>query len=132
MSEDAHEIATPRDQNIDELAAKIHELEKSQGWVEHDQDMREVLAIFLANQTGEMAELWEAYRKGEYYGDCDKADAMRQYGFPVLSCMEEEIADMLIRILGFCERNNIKPSYIIAVKHAFNKTRKPRHGGKLA
>ena len=132
MSEDAHQIKTPRCTDIDELAKMVHDLEIKQGWVETNQEPIDILAKFIANQTGELGELWEAARRDELYHWCDKSQAMLQYGLPWLTSLEEEVADLLIRILGFCIRMNINPSYILNVKHAYNKTRKPRHGGKLA
>lgn len=50
----------------------------------------------MANTHGELSELWEAHRKGQLHAPCDKT--------PTLSCLEEEMADIIIRTLDACGR----------------------------
>lgn len=41
-----------------------------------------------------------------------------------------ELADVIIRVLDFCAENNIDIEAVMRIKHAYNKTRPYRHGGK--
>lgn len=86
------------------------------------------IATFLINLHSEVSEAWEAYRGGKLDAPCDKADRMIE----PLTCLEEELADIVIRALDTAETFGVDLERAIRVKHAFNGTRPPRHGGKLA
>lgn len=104
---------------------EIHALAKSKHW--HDEDAsndRAYLARSTANLHAEISELWESYRNGKLNSQCDK---------PIpLTFMEEEMADVLIRLLDMAARLKVDIGSAAVVKHEFNKTRPDRHGGKLA
>ena len=68
---------------------------------------REDLATFTANLHGEVSELWEAYRGGKLHEPCDKAEQMRAAGLLVLTCAEEELADIIIRALDTARALNV-------------------------
>jgi NTP pyrophosphatase (non-canonical NTP hydrolase) len=53
-------------------------------------------------------------------------------GTPVLTCAEEEIADILIRALDVAKAYSIDVAHAVAAKDAYNQTRPQRHGGKKA
>ncbi len=89
-------------------------------------------AIYTANLHGEQSELWEAARKGKMHAPCDKGEEMQARGLPVLSCIEEELADILIRCLDNAAEFKVDIAKAIAVKMAFNSGRAYQHGGKLA
>lgn len=57
---------------------------------------------------------------------------MAAAGVPVLTCAEEELADIIIRAMDTAKRLGVNIGRAIAVKHAFNATRPHRHGGKAA
>ena len=104
------------------IAEEVHENAKSKGF--HPID--EPIEVFVANQCnnmhGEIQELWDAWRKGCQDMNCDK---------PVLlSCSEEELADIIIRALDVSERLGIDIGQAIDVKHEYNKTRPHKHGKK--
>jgi NTP pyrophosphatase (non-canonical NTP hydrolase) len=82
----------------------------------------------VANLHGEMSELWEAYRAGKLYEPCDKADRMEE----PLTCLEEELADIGIRLMDGAEKLGVDLGRAIAIKHSYNSVRPHRHGGKLA
>lgn len=115
-----------------QIARKIHTLAREKDW-HNDNDSAEVFLTRACNNLhGEVSELWEAYRNGQLFAPCDKAEKMKVLGIAPLTCAEEELADIVIRALDDAERLAIDIGYAVARKHAFNAHREPRHGGKLA
>ena len=108
---------------LNNMAQKIYGFNKAKGWHEGPPD----LARFLMNLHSEVSEMWEAWRKGEIASPCDKAPKMEE----PLTCMEEELADILIRTLDTAAAFGIDLDRAVRVKMAFNATRPFRHGGKL-
>ena len=90
------------------------------------------VATFDANMNGEISELWEAFRAGNLDKPCDKADKMTALGLPGLTCAEEEMADIAIRLFDTAEFWGVDLEKAIRIKHLFNASRPHRHGGKLA
>jgi NTP pyrophosphatase (non-canonical NTP hydrolase) len=90
-------------------------------WSDNTRNFMETLMLVVS----EIAEAGEEYRDGralnEVYYHGSKPE-----GIPV------ELADAVIRILDFCEWAGIDLYTVIQEKHAYNLTREPRHGGKLA
>lgn len=90
----------------------------------HDVGANDTVAAMVANLHGEVSELWEAYRKNRLHEPCDK---------PIeLTCAEEELADIVIRVFDTAEQLGIDIQRAIEVKHQYNTTRPWRHGGKVA
>lgn len=89
-------------------------------------------AVYASNLHGEQSELWESARKGKLHEPCDKAKDMEARGLPVLSCVEEELADIIIRTLDNAAEFGVDIAKAVAIKAAFNRTRAFQHGGKLA
>jgi NTP pyrophosphatase (non-canonical NTP hydrolase) len=89
-------------------------------------------AVYASNLHGEQSELWEAARKGKMHELCDKAEEMKARGLPALTCVEEELADIIIRALDNAAEFNVDIAHAIAVKMAFNSGRPFQHGGKRA
>jgi NTP pyrophosphatase (non-canonical NTP hydrolase) len=114
--------------NIKDLYGEIRAINDEKGW--HDNAVS--VASMVANLHGEASELWEAYRAGKLHDECDKADKMRAAGTPVLTCAEEELADIIIRALDDAYLMGVDIEKALAGKIAFNRTRPHRHGGKLA
>lgn len=100
-----------------------------QGGIE---DNRESVAVLMTNLHGEVSELWEAFRAGKLRVECDKADKMREVGVDALTCAEEEIADIFIRLLDTSRALGIDVGRAVLAKHRFNTTRPHLHGGKKA
>lgn len=111
---------------IKQITKIVHANAKRKGF--HDQPKMSVLDQFIDSQTNnlhdEVSELHEAWRKGKFFDLCDK-------DIP-LNCCEEEYADIIIRVLDQCARLGIDIQRAIEIKHAYNKTRPHRHGGKLS
>ena len=74
----------------------------------------------IALMHGELSEALEAYRK----------DINVSEHIPEFTGMEEEFADTIIRIMSFCQKNNIRVAQAILAKQAFNNARPYKHGGK--
>jgi len=99
---------------------------------EHDITARERVSVYLINLIGEVSEAWEAFRAGNLAAPCDKAEKMVAMGLRPLTCMEEELADVAIRVFDTAQAFGLDLQSAIEVKHAYNGTRARKHGGKLA
>ena len=104
-------------QSMNELALEINEINKNNGWnltIPNDftDDMYKIPAI-LALIHSEVSEALEAFRKG------DKEN------------FNEELADVLIRLLDLTGGLGIDIEKEVRKKLEFNKTRGYRHGGKI-
>lgn len=84
---------------LNEIKAQVHTQACAMGWHEPE-DEAAFIARAVANQHGEVSELWESFRNGTLHGLCDKASKMSELGLPPLTCLEEEIADWFIRASG--------------------------------
>lgn len=117
---------------LNEIADAVHANAVEKGF----HDFAESHDRFIDSQTNnlhdEVSELHEAWRNGKFFQPCDKAPLMERMALKPLNCAEEEYADIIIRALDQCRRLNIDIQTAIEVKHAFNKTRPHRHGGKLS
>jgi NTP pyrophosphatase (non-canonical NTP hydrolase) len=78
---------------FNKAAQKMYDIASAHGF--HDSDGAEVttgrMATFVANLHGEVSEFWEAARKGSLASLCDKDCG--------LTCAEEELADIEIRLM---------------------------------
>jgi NTP pyrophosphatase (non-canonical NTP hydrolase) len=81
-------------------------------------------ATWAANLHGEVSEFWEAYRSGKLDEPCDKDID--------LTCIEEELADIIIRVFDIAISYKMDIGEAIRKKMKYNNTRDFRHGGKKA
>ncbi len=98
---------------------EIHQNAIDHGWWEDDGPMKN--GVQLVNIHGEVSEAVEALRDGN--PESEK--------IPGFSHVEEEMADIMIRVMDLCEARGWKLSEAIVAKHEFNKGREYKHGGKL-
>jgi len=118
---------------LNELSRAAYDNAKAKGF--HDGDNCktpvELYAKWTANLHGEVSELWEAARKGKLKGPCDKAtqDDIKRDEF--LTCEEEELADIIIRVLDTAGARGINIGRAVLLKMQYNATRPHMHG-KLA
>lgn len=119
--------------SLNELSKLAYQNAVDKGF--HDDDYKkstvELYAKWTANIHGEVSELWEAARKGKLKGPCDKAtlDEIKRDEF--LTCEEEELADIIIRVLDTVGARSIDIGRAVLLKMAYNATRPHMHG-KLA
>lgn len=100
------------------LAEQAHETAQDKGWYEEP----EPVGTRIALMHSEASELLEAYRKGKEHEPCAKV--------PSISNGEEELADIIIRVLDFAVYEGHDISRAVIEKMRFNMTRPHKHGDK--
>lgn len=130
------------------LAKEIHANAVAHGWWDEERSFGDIIAL-CHSELSEALEEYRANRPMVWYacneatpstGPCTPADE-----FECLNYGEEtgckyrdtkpegvavEMIDCLIRILDWCGRHDIDVDALLAEKHAYNKTRPYKHGGK--
>lgn len=117
---------------MDRLALLMHSIAASKGFHSGEPKRLKDGTVFLPpkfgdwcmNLVSEVAELWEAYRKGKLGSPCDKDCG--------LTCAEEELADIVIRVMDTAVALGLSLGKSVLLKAAYNKTRSYRHGNKKA
>jgi NTP pyrophosphatase (non-canonical NTP hydrolase) len=97
----------------------VHELAVQKGWYDgkSERNPLELLALIVE----EFGEAVHAVRNG----------SPESKKIPGYSCLEEELADIVIRVMDAAEHHQVRLADAIVAKHEYNKTRPERHGGKL-
>jgi NTP pyrophosphatase (non-canonical NTP hydrolase) len=106
---------------LNELASHVYDISKSKGFHSSSEPK---MGDFVSNLHGEVSELWEAYRRSKLFEQCDKDTP--------LTCIEEELADIIIRALDTAKTYNVDIGKALRLKSAYNETRSYRNGGKIA
>lgn len=120
----AAEGVPPTPATLRDWQKAIHQYAKDKGWwlPEKPRSFGDLCALFHT----EISEAFEEHRAGHalttVYENPDKPGKLE--GVPV------ELADLVIRVLDFCEWAGIDLQEVMARKHAFNLTRPYRHGNK--
>lgn len=101
--------------HLDELAVCINNWAVKKGFYDVDnRNQGELIALMHS----ELSEALEAIRIGN--PPCEK--------IPEISSLEEEMADILIRVLDYCAFANIRIGFATAKKMEYNETRPHKHG----
>ncbi len=115
---------------LNEIADAVHELAWEKGWHEASETEDQFIERMCNNLHNEVSELHEAWRNNKLNAQCDKARDMLKQQIKPLTCKEEEMADIVIRILDNARKLGVDILSAIQRKHEFNKTRSFRHGNK--
>lgn len=115
---------------IDGIADAVYRLAWKKGWHSNKENEDAFIERTCNNLHDEISELHEAWRNNNLHKPCNKAKAMRAVNLYPMTCVEEELADIIIRSLDSARKLNINIGAAIIQKHTFNKTRSIRHGGK--
>jgi len=121
-----HELISREREALTLVATKVFLISKEHGF--HDGDevgniTLDRVAKFCVNLHGEVSELWEAARKDHLNEKCDK--------LIVLTCAEEELADIVIRAFDTAHALGLDIGLAITLKSSYNESRPHMHG-KLA
>ena len=106
---------------LNEWRDDIHKTAVVKGWWPNSgRNYGEVCALI----HGEVSELMEAYRRGTLEDPCDKDNGLTQE--------QEEIADIIIRVLDLAGHRGIDVDRAVELKTLYNRNRPFRHGGMKA
>ena len=126
---------------INQLSKEIHENAKSKGFFDEPKNIGEMLCLIHS----EVSEALEADRKGQYANvpshdsymefwklkTTDKnALTETAYRNNIKGSFEEELADIMIRVMDLAAFKGIDLEKHIELKMAYNATREHKHGKK--
>lgn len=109
---------------ISHWKATTHKTAVQSGWWPTTLSEDSAVAQAMMGMHAEVNEAWECWRERDL-GMRTALDGKPE-GFSV------ELADVLIRLLNFCEQFDVDIETAMETKNAYNKTRPHRHGGKRA
>lgn len=119
-----NETTVAPDKTLNELADEAYQNAFLHGWHSAGDSEEQIIERFCNLVHCEVSELYEAYRKDELRAHCGKTCG--------LNCLEEEMADIVIRVFDVARRLNVDIEQSIVKKQAYNRTRSYRHGDKKA
>ena len=110
--------------NINQLRDEVHKNAVNHGFWEKEKDFGMIIALIHS----ELSEALEEYRNGhspkEIYYDY-RSGYNKPEGIPI------ELADVIIRVLDYCGKENIDIENAINIKHQYNKSRPYKHNKKV-
>lgn len=102
---------------VDVLGEHVHAWAKSKGWWDEERNNGEILCLIHS----EVSEALEAYRHGNKPSE----------HIPEFSAAEEELADVIIRVVDFSAARKMRLGDAICAKMKFNESRPHKHGKKF-
>lgn len=125
---------------LNKLSLEIHENAKSKGFFESEKNIGEMLCLIHS----EVSEALEADRKSHYAVeswnlrnniDLDNLDSTsekqyfkQEFEVSVKNSFEDELADVIIRVLDLCAFKQIDIEKHIKLKMMYNSMREHKHG----
>jgi NTP pyrophosphatase (non-canonical NTP hydrolase) len=120
---------------LNELAKTVHENAKSKGFYDNKKNIGEMLCLIHS----EVSEALEADRNKQYckidkpqenvlMGWTSDIDFQHDYKDKVKGSFEEEMADIVIRVLDMCAFKNIDLDLHVKAKMRYNASRQFMHG----
>ncbi len=121
--------------SLNELAKEIHANARDKGFFEKEKNIGEMLCLIHS----EVSEALEADRK-DHFANVDCFEAFSDWDRPkgdafsfestIKNSFEDELADVIIRVLDLCAFKNIDIEKHIALKMKYNSLREKYHSKK--